>query len=288
MTLGSFFTIVPFLTGNVNRRYSQDTSNRGPPRAKSAWAKSNFLPVAPPPRVPSPTWSESSLRNPSLLKRYKTIGAQSFKENNKFPSEWYIRCLPASDAAIYSSKRTVRGKSAPPVFTFLRMLRDKELAREMQHLRKLQERGQRGKPEVSFDELILESDGTKMTLVCEKPVKPIVMSRRKLMEITNIDNITERGPSRNTVRKQNFKLQNQMDTQKIVVKVNDFCKQLQELKIRLEQEQVEKEAVKIRELQESKYLASIDIGKITAPKKPSKSDFDDDDPWVSSLPSRRF
>ena len=159
----------------------------------------------------------------------------------------------------------------------------------MQHLRKLKEQQEKGKPGVTFKEIITDTtDASQMTLVCEQPVKPIVMSRRKLMEITNVDNITERGPSRNTVRKQNFKLQNQMDTEKIVVRVKDFCHQLVELKKRLEREQVEQEAVKIKELQEKKYLASIDIAKIVAPRKVSKSDSDSDEPWISSLPPRRF
>lgn len=255
---------------------------------KSAWPKVTF--TAESARPPSPTWSESSLRNPVILKKYKNIGAQSFKENNKFPAEWYVRCLPSSDAAIYNARRKKRGKSAPPVFTFLSMLRDKEEAHiRVERYKKIKQQGE--KQGVAFKDFVGEdSDPVKMPLVCDQPVKPIVMSRRKLMEITNINKIPERGPSRNTVRKQNFKMLNEMDKSKINVKVKEFCNGLIELKKRLETEELEREERKRKERQELEYMQSVsaNLSQITAPPvKEADSDSDLDTPRFVSRKSRR-
>lgn len=273
----------PHTTGNTDRRRAALGGNQ---RAKSAWPTVSF--TAEPPRTPSPTWSESSLRNPGILRKYKNIGAQSFKENNKFPAEWYVRCLPSSDAAIYNSRRTKRGKSAPPVFTFLSMLRDKEdTKRKIESYKRIKQNPVR--QEVAFKDLVGDSpEPEKMGLVCEQPVKPIVMSRRKLREITNIDNIPERGPSRNTARKQNFKLLNQMDQNKINIRVRDFCKGLVELKKKQALEEKEREERKRREKQEKEYMESISMAQILAPTEPaSNSDSDSDTPRFTSVRTYR-
>lgn len=277
----------PHTTGDTGRRRIGGGTSTGSQRVKSAWPKVTFS-AEPPPRAPSPTWSESSLRNPKILRKYKNIGAQSFKENNKFPAEWYVRCLPSSDAAIYNSRRTIRGKSAPPVFTFLSMLRDKEeTRRKIENYKRIKQNPV--KQEVAFKDLVGDSEeAEKMGLVCEQPVKPIVMSRRKLMEITNIENITDRGPSRNTVRKQSLKKLNEDNYEKIKGRIQEFCAGLVELKKRQAMEEKEREERKRRERQEEEYLESISIAHIIAPPVAEPdSDSDSDTPRFMRLRPRR-
>lgn len=261
-------------------------SSAGRQRVKSAWPKVTF--TEPPPRAPSPTWSESSLRNPVTLRKYKNIGSHSFKEKNKYPAEWYVRCLEASDAAIYNSRRKKRGKSAPPVFTFLSMLRDREeTQRKIESYKRIKQQGT--KQEVVFRDFVGEDEEPKkMPLVCDQPVKPIVMSRRKLMEITNVNKVPDRGPSRNTMRKQNFKILNEQDKTKINVRVKDFCKSLIDLKKRLESEEKEREERKKRERQEQEYMSNISLDQLTAPPvKEPESDSDSDTPRFISRRIKR-
>ena len=274
-------------TGDAGRRRTPPgTPSAGRQRVKSAWPKVTF--TQPPSRSPSPTWSESSLRDPLILRKYKNIGSHSFKEKNRFPAEWYVRCLEASDAAIYNSRRKKRGKSAPPVFTFLSMLRDKEeTKRKIESYKRIKQ--QSIKHEVVFKDFVGEDEEPKkMPLVCVQPVKPIVMSRRKLMEITEVNKIPDRGPSRNTMRKQNFKMLNEQDKTKINVKVKVFCNSLIDLKKRLENEEKEREERKRRERQEMEYMSSISLAQLTAPPvQEPDSDSDSDTPRFISRRTRK-
>ena len=223
-------------------------------------------------RVVSPVSEASTLRNPKTLKKYKVIEASSFKENNKFPEEWYIRCLPASDSAIYNARKKVRGKSAPSSFGFLGQLRERERSeRNMMSFakHKLTSNGR--------DNMAENNGAERMSLICEEPVKPILMSRRRLKELSNVNNVADRGPSRNTVRKQDLISQNQSEVRLIHSKVQQFCKDLEELKAKEAVELKEREEAAIREAQERIYLKTIDIEQLENPESNPKENGDSDD-----------
>lgn len=80
-----------------------------------------------------------------------------------------------------------------------------------------------------------------LNLVCEEPVKPILMSRRRLREISNVEHFVERGPSRNTEMRLNALQWNRQENARICNKVRTFCKDIEELKAQ------EIQAVKARE-----------------------------------------
>lgn len=80
-----------------------------------------------------------------------------------------------------------------------------------------------------------------LNLVCEEPVKPILMSRRRLREISNVEHFVERGPSRNTEMRLNALQWNRQENTRICNKVRTFCKEIEELKAQ------EIQAVKARE-----------------------------------------
>lgn len=265
----------------VGHSSSKKTSG-GKPRAQSAWARTESQEKKEKDkdtsadgqeelqdRSPSPAPSSvSTLRNTKTLRKYKNISASSFKENNRYPAEWYVRCLPASDAVIHNARKKTRGKSAPPCFGFLTKLREKEamekkLAQYTLSSNKLQSDRQNGSGDIETD---------RMSLVCEESVKPVLMSRRKLMEISNVENLVDRGPSRNTLRKQNIKDLNAQDNKKLEDRVRNFCKAIEELKQREIQAMKEREEERRQEAQEKLYMKSL-----SQPGVATESDKDEED-----------
>lgn len=255
-------------------------------RAQSAWARTSDT-ASPqitlkaddevklsPERSPSPSSSISTLKNTVTLRKYQHIGANSFKENGRFPEEWYHRCLPASDAAIHNARKKIRGKFAPPIFDFLGKIREREIMEK-----KLEAYSMANKKLVADKNNGNGNDEEiqGMNLICEEPVKPVLMSRRRLMEISNAENLVDRGPSRNTLRKQNIKELNAIEYKRIEDKVHDFCEMLEELKM--------KELVAMKEREEAlrqealeRQLKAIEAEKeLENQKQAEKKDDDDDD-----------
>ncbi|KAL4233285.1 hypothetical protein ACF0H5_007969 [Mactra antiquata] len=267
---------------SVGHSSTKKTATSGKQRAQSAWARTGSHEKKqkqvlsddedssePQERCVSPAPSSvSTLRNTKTLRKYKNISASTFKENNRYPAEWYVRCLPASDAVIHNARKKTRGKSAPPCFGFLTKLREKEAMEKKLAEYTLSSNKLHGDRNGSAGDH--ESD--RMSLICEEPVKPVLMSRRKLMEISNVENLVDRGPSRNTLRKQNIRDMNAQDSKKVADKVRNFCIAIEELKRREIQAMKEREEERRQEAQEKLYMKSLSVQEDT-----EKKDGDDDD-----------
>lgn len=202
----------------------------------------------------------STLRDTKTLRKYRNIDASWFKENNRFPEEWYVKCLPASDAAIHNARKKPRSKSAHANFGFLAKIREKEMTE-----RKLQQFTKRNKKlhsqtskTTDRDTYSADIDHDRLSLICEEPVKPILMSRRRLMEITNVDIYVERGPSRNTERHIRALDFNRLENTRLENKVKEFCKELEEVKAREIIAMKEREEARRREAQEQEYVKAVD------------------------------
>lgn len=146
-------------------------------------------------------------------------------------------------------------------------------------------------PSLTTDDKTLDNgDVTGGTiLVCDDKVKPVLMSRRRLMEISNHENVVDRGPSRNTVRKQNIKQTYAFDNKRIDHKVEEFCREMEELKIREAKEMKEREEA--RRKAEQERLQMILIEKIEQEKRKAgqKTNDDEDDevkPAIFSMGQR--
>lgn len=116
-----------------------------------------------------------------------------------------------------------------------------------------------------------------MNLICEEPVKPVLMSRRRLMEISNVENLVDRGPSRNTIRKQNIKDLNALDNKRIDDKVKDFCRELEDLKAREIEAMKEREEARKQEALEKMQMEAIEAAKIQKEQAEKQNNDDDDD-----------
>lgn len=92
------------------------------------------------------------------------------------PQEWFTTVVPASDAVL---ARVRRQKSAP-LHQQLKMLRRKK-SDATEDDREENEQGE-------------EPQGLKV--ICDTPVRPVVMSLRQLKEIANIDNLAEKVPNK--------------------------------------------------------------------------------------------
>lgn len=290
-------SLILFFSSTVGHSSRKRTANAGTrQRAQSAWARTQTKETertaepefretdeerSPTARSDSPSSSVSTLRNTKTLRKYRNIGASSFKENNKFPEEWYVKCLPASDAAIHNARKKVNGKFVAPKFGLLGKLREKEeMEKKLAAYSKMKPKLADGKNEGSSNDLD-EPDG--MNLVCEEPVKPVLMSRRRLMEISNVENLVDRGPSRNTVRKQNLKDINEQYNKIINDKVRDFCKEIEERKARELKAMKEREEARRQDALEKlqiKAKEEEEMKKKEAERKKNE-DSDDDDRFRS-------
>ncbi|KAL3882465.1 hypothetical protein ACJMK2_028802 [Sinanodonta woodiana] len=167
----------------------------------------------------------------------------------KIPIEWFTSVLPASDAVVQKLRRE-RLKSAPPTLRSRdRMSKSKNKSEEKDSLRR----------EVTFAEGLSDSDEEerRVQLVCSEPVKPVLVSLRRLRELTNADNMVERGPSRNTQRKESIKLMNQRRNERLDNRVKMFCKELEDLKERDIREDKEKEEIWKATLIQEAYVRSL-------------------------------
>ncbi|KAK3593845.1 hypothetical protein CHS0354_011446 [Potamilus streckersoni] len=167
----------------------------------------------------------------------------------KIPIEWFTSVLPASDAVLQKLRRA-RLKSAPPTLRSRdKMSRSNNKLEEKSSLRR----------EVTFAEGFSESDDEerRVQLVCSEPVKPVLVSLRRLRELTSADNMVERGPSRNTQRKESIKLMNQKRNERLDIRVKMFCKELEDLKERDIQEDKEKEEIWKATLIQEAYMRSL-------------------------------
>ncbi|KAH3737795.1 uncharacterized protein LOC127851511 [Dreissena polymorpha] len=266
--------------GNASRIKSASSS--GKKRAKSAWARtqaddkvgtSENKQTERIERSSSPTSSVSTLQNTKTLKRYRDITPNRFKENGRFPAEWYIRCIPASDTAVHNARMRTRGKSAPSPFNFLAKIREQEMTE-----RKLKEYTQvklttNGENAASN----MNQTGEGLSLMCEDTVKPILMSRRRLMQIANEKTFVDRGPSRNTMRHSEFINKNNEEVNTISKKVQDFCAKLEDFKANEIIELKEREEARKREREEQEYQRAIDEAKRReADAEKRKADVEDD------------
>lgn len=245
-----------FKVGYAPRQPTAGPSGRK--RAQSAWARTGSQgdEDTPPERCITPDSSVSTLRNVKTLRKYKNVDPSCFKENNRFPEEWYVKCLPASDAAIHNARKKTRSKSAHATFGFLAKIREREMTE-----RKLQKFSNRNKKLIPDSARTVDSvDGgfDSLSLICEEPVKPILMSRRRLMEISNVDHTVDRGPSRNTERQFSVLSLNRRENERIFNKVREFCRAIEERKARELKEMKEREEARKREAQEREYLKNMD------------------------------
>ncbi|XP_045196339.2 uncharacterized protein LOC123551456 [Mercenaria mercenaria] len=275
---------------SVGHSSRKRTANAGTgQRAKSAWARTQTKDTGrsaeqeneenaeekSSERSDSPNSSVSTLRNTRTLRKYRNIGSSSFKENNRFPEEWYVKCLPASDAAIHNARKKVNGKLVAPNFGFLGKLREKEeMEKKLEAYSKIKTKLPDTKNGDSNSD-VGATDG--MNLICEEPVKPVLMSRRRLMEISNVENLVDRGPSRNTVRKQNIKDLNALDNKRIDDKVKEFCREIEELKARELKAMKEREEARRQEELERIQIKAVEEAQLKKSEAERTKNEDDDD-----------
>ncbi|WAR08711.1 hypothetical protein MAR_018669 [Mya arenaria] len=250
----------PGISGSLRTKSSRPTNRK---RAQSAWArtgsgeKKERAEDEKPEEVrsPSPASTVSTLRNTRTLKRYQNIGAQRFKENGRFPEEWYIKCIPASDASVHNARMQFNKKKAPSPFNFLAKIREHEMTEKKLKEYTANVKIAKNGAENNEDEI----DGNQMILMCEEPVKPVQtgLSRRQLRKIAN-DTKIERGPSRNTEKRLALVAINEQENKKIFDKVRVFCKKIEDLKAREIRKLREREEARKREEEERAYHEVID------------------------------
>ena len=246
-----------FPVGFAPRKPSAGPKDRK--RAQSAWARTgSHQEDKPQERSITPDSSVSTLRNVKTLRKYKHIDGNCFKENNRFPEEWYVKCLPASDAAIHNARKKTRIKSAHANFNFLAKIREKEMTER--NLQKFSNRNKKLVPDTgrTMDRGSDDSSYDGSSVNSDEPVKPILMSRRRLMAISNTDTTVERGPSRGTERKLNVLVFNRKENERLMDKVREFCRVIEERKARELIEIKEREEAWKREVQEREYLKNVD------------------------------
>lgn len=129
---------------------------------------------------PHPPHTVRSHSDLSGLNRHRKLKERI--DTSDFPEEWFTTVVPASDAVI---ARVRRHKSAP-LHQQLKMLRAKK---------KPEETNEEEESEIKEDEDTNEEvQGLKV--ICDTPVRPVVMSLRQLKEIANIDNLAEKVPNK--------------------------------------------------------------------------------------------
>ena len=111
-------------------------------------------------------------------------------DTSDFPQEWFTTVVPASDAVF---ARVRRHKSAP-LHQQLKMQRSRK-KKPIEKEEKEETNMENNKTEVNNDNNESE-ETTGLRIICETPVKPVVMSLRQLKEIANIDNIAEKVPNK--------------------------------------------------------------------------------------------
>lgn len=148
-------------------------------------------PEIPKTRTPSPESDKETKKTKTRPQTHPGLGPRSksnlvsFKRRSSnipdvditdCPQEWFTTVVQASDAVL---ARVRRQKSAP-LHQQLKMLR-----------RKITEENEEEKEDTESSD---EPQGLKV--ICDTPVRPVVMSLRQLKEIANIDNLAEKVPNK--------------------------------------------------------------------------------------------
>ncbi|OWF39162.1 uncharacterized protein LOC110465394 [Mizuhopecten yessoensis] len=151
----------------------------------------------------------------------------------KFPKEWYTSVLPASDVPI---PRIRRQQSAPPG------------ARGQKPSTNSNSRAKSSNPffrTMSTTTLSSRPESAGgLKIICSKPVKPVVMSLRKLKEISYIDNFADRIPNKRAIRQQGLLLATKTRREELDYEVKSFMKTIDEKILKDEEDIKEKETEK--------------------------------------------
>ena len=205
-------------------------------------------------RSPSPASTVSTLKNTKTLNKYRSISANRFKENGKFPADWYLKCIPASDAAVHNARMLFNKKKAPSPFNFLAKIRDQEIMEK-----KLKDYTANVKVTVKTGSNDDNDAGIeRMSLICEDQVKPVQtgLSRRRLREIAN-DATVERAPSRNTEKHLAMVTLNNIENMKVSDKVKEFCQKIEDIKSNEIKKRKEREEARRRAEEERAYQGTL-------------------------------
>lgn len=129
----------------------------------------------------------------AIKKRLRKLTKKT-RDPRNFPKEWYTSVLPASDAAIHRNNRL---KSAPPG-----ALRSRPGTVPGNNRAKSSKTFGRPTSANTISRSASAMGDAGMHVICEKPVKPVVMSRRMLMEMSHTDNMADKIPNTRLIRQQ--------------------------------------------------------------------------------------
>jgi len=145
------------------------------------------------------------------IKSYK-LGKKS-RSVKKFPKEWYTTVLPARDLPI---TRVKRQQSAP--IGGLRRRNQTSRAKSSQPMYRTTSTTTIS----SRPDSVADDSGLKV--ICDKPVKPIVMSLRKLKEMSHIDNVTDKVPNKKAIKHQRMLENIQNRQEQLDIEIRTFIK----------------------------------------------------------------
>lgn len=140
----------------------------------------------------------TAVRKPKLSKE-KRLQKQleeatlKIKDLNKFPKAWYTSALPASDAVLARTRRQEEDPASDPELkiwaAFILKIKQKrpDIFKKVNRMREKSVTTPDAKHDSDDDE---QEVGLKM--LCDKKVKPVVMSLRKLKELAHIDSLSDR------------------------------------------------------------------------------------------------
>ncbi|KAJ8314701.1 hypothetical protein KUTeg_006851 [Tegillarca granosa] len=139
----------------------------------------------------------TAVRKPKLSKEkrlQKQLEEATLKINlNKFPKAWYTSALPASDAVLARTRRQEEDPTYDPELkiwaAFILKIKQKrpDIFKKVNRMREKSVTTPDAKHDSDDDE---QEVGLKM--LCDKKVKPVVMSLRKLKELAHIDSLSDR------------------------------------------------------------------------------------------------
>lgn len=155
------------------------------------------------------------------------------RNKKKFPKEWYTSVLPASDVPI---PRIRRQQSAPVG------LRGQRAATNSNSRAKSSNPFHRTMSTTTVSSRPDSEAG--MRIICSKPVKPVVMSLRKLKEISHIDNLADRIPNKRAIRQQILLDVEKQRREGLNYEVRCFVKTIDEKILKDEEDVKEKESEK--------------------------------------------
>ncbi|XP_033741982.1 uncharacterized protein LOC117328567 [Pecten maximus] len=168
-------------------------------------------------------------------------------KRKKFPKEWYTSVLPATDVPI---PRIRRQQSAPPG------------TKGQRPSTNLNSRAKSSNPfhrtmSTTTISSRPESEGG-LRIICDKPVKPVVMSLRKLKEISHVDNLADRIPNKRAIRQQGLLQATKARREELDDEVKSFIKTIDDKILKDEEDIKEKEAEKDSEAMYAELLSPPD------------------------------